>query len=183
MKPCGLGEGAYEDGPQYPTKPINAVVIRRQAIWSWFAGGYHTYGNGNVWHFDTLKAESTQLWQEALQSKGATTLRHSKKFLTDIGWWKFMPEGSLFAEGEGSGRTRNVAMRSSDNDAIAVYLAASSTVKLRLDKITGTGKLTAKWTNPATGEERDAGAPERRVESFTTPVGWEDALLYVAAQR
>jgi len=56
-KPCGLGEGAYEDGPQYPTKPINALVIRRQACWSWFAGGYHTYGNGNVWHFDTCKPE------------------------------------------------------------------------------------------------------------------------------
>ena len=39
VKPCGLGEGAYEDGPQYPTKPINALVIRKQACWSWFAGG------------------------------------------------------------------------------------------------------------------------------------------------
>jgi hypothetical protein len=80
-KPCGLGEGAYEDGPQYPTKPINALVIRKQACWSCFAGGYHTYGNGNVWHFDTLKAESTQPWRQALHSPGDVNLKHTRSFL------------------------------------------------------------------------------------------------------
>jgi hypothetical protein len=90
VKPCGLGEGAYEDGPQYPTKPINALVIRKQACWSWFAGGYHTYGNGNVWHFDTCKPELTQTWRLALQSPGAATLQHCKVFLAKIGWWKFV---------------------------------------------------------------------------------------------
>src|SRR5688572_26106581 len=78
IKPCGLGEGAYEDGPQYPTKPINALVIRKQACWSWFAGGYHTYGNANVWHFDSYKPELTEPWKTALNSRGAATLRHIK---------------------------------------------------------------------------------------------------------
>lgn len=30
-KPTGLGEGSYEDGPQYSTRPINALKIRKQA--------------------------------------------------------------------------------------------------------------------------------------------------------
>ncbi len=51
VKPTGLGEGAYENGPEYPTKPITASVIRRQAYWSYLAGGYHTYGNTSIWNF------------------------------------------------------------------------------------------------------------------------------------
>jgi len=182
-KPCGLGEGAYEDGPQYPTKPINALVIRRQACWSWFAGGYHTYGNGNVWHFDTCKPELTQTWTEALRSPGAATLRHVRRFLERIEWWRYGPDASLIVDGEGSGAKRNVAMRSTDGDAIAAYLAAPSTVKLRLDGVTGSGHLTAKWTNPATGEEKEVGAVDRQTRSFTTPAGWEDALLRVRAPQ
>lgn len=179
VKPCGLGEGAYEDGPQYPTKPINALVIRRQACWSWFAGGYHTYGNGNVWHFDTCKPELTQTWTEALRSPGAATLCHTRGFLASIGWWKYSPDPSLIVEGQGSSALPNVALRSADGDAIAVYLAAPATVKLRLDGIAGRQDLAAKWTNPATGEEREVGALDRQTGSFTPPSGWEDALLYV----
>ena len=40
VKPCGLGEGSYEDGPQYPTRPIDALKVRQQAYWSYLAGGY-----------------------------------------------------------------------------------------------------------------------------------------------
>lgn len=183
VKPCGLGEGAYEDGPQYPTKPINALVIRKQACWSWFAGGYHTYGNGNVWHFDTCKPELTQTWKEALRSPGAATLRHSKGFLAKIGWWKFVPDASFFILGEGSGRVRNVAMRSVTGDAVAVYCASPAAITLRLDKITAGDSLAAQWTNPATGEERPAGTFDRQARSFTPPTGWGDALLHVAAQK
>ena len=62
------------------------MIIRRQACWSWFAGGYHTYGNGNVWHFDTCKPELTQTWTEAVRSARAATLRHSRRFLERIEW-------------------------------------------------------------------------------------------------
>lgn len=182
-KPCGLGEGAYEDGPQYPTKPINALVIRQQACWSWFAGGYHTYGNGNVWHFDTCQPELTQTWTEALRSPGAASLRHSRNFLAKIGWWNFVPDATIFAEGENSGRTRNVAMRSLQGDALAVYFAGPATVELRLEKIAVGDHLSAQWTNPATGEERPASTVDRQARSFTPPPGWDDALLHVAARK
>ena len=141
------------------------------------------YGNGNVWHFDTCKPELTQTWKEALRSPGAATLRHAKNFLSKIGWWKFVPDASIIAEGEGSGRTRNVAVRSVDGDALAVYFAGTATVKLRLNKITGGDNLSARWTNPATGEERPAGTVDRQTHSFTPPPDWDDALLQVAAQK
>jgi len=143
---------------------------------------YHTYGNGNVWHFDTCKPELTQTWKEAFRSPGAATLWHAKSFLTKIGWWKYVPDASIIAEGEGGGRTRNVAMRSVEGDALAVYFASSATVKLRLDKLTIGDKLAARWTNPATGEERTAGVFAQHAASFTSPVGWHDARLRVYAQ-
>jgi hypothetical protein len=183
VKPCGLGEGAYEDGPQYPTKPINALVIRKQACWSWFAGGYHTYGNGNVWHFDTCKSESTQTWKAALQSPGAATLRHAKRFLATIEWWKFVPDASLIAEGEGTDRARNVAIRSLEGDAIAVYFASPVPVKIRCEKLSPGENLAARWINPATGEERSAGVFDRQTHAFTPPADWSDALLHLAAQK
>jgi hypothetical protein len=181
VKPCGLGEGAYEDGPQYPTKPINGLVIRRQACWSWFAGAYHTYGNGNVWHFDTCKAELTQTWTAALHSPGAATLRHTRRFLETVGWWRFSPDASLILDDSGSGAQRNVAMRSAEGDGIVVYLAAASTVRLRLEGIAPGQPLSARWTNPATGEELAVDVGDRKAGLFTPPSGWEDALLRVSA--
>jgi hypothetical protein len=182
VKPCGLGEGAYEDGPQYPTKPIDALIIRRQACWSWFAGGYHTYGNGNVWHFDTCQAESTQPWTEALRSPGAATLHHAQRFLHTVGWWKLTPDPSLFVEGQGDGRTRNVALRSADGRSVALYFASPSTVKIRWPSIATTGRLAGRWTRPGTGEERPADPVQRSTPSFTSPADWDDALLQVTVQ-
>jgi hypothetical protein len=182
-QPCGLGEGAYEDGPQYPTKPINALIIRKQACWSYFAGGYHTYGNGNVWHFDTCKAELTQPWKEALHSPGAESLKHVKGFLAAINWPNFVPDQSLFAEGQSGGDKLNVAMRSSNNDALAVYLSSGAPVKLHLDKLAASASLTAKWVNPATGQELTVALPRNPPNSFTPPAGWSDAFLHVATGK
>lgn len=181
IKPCGLGEGAYEDGPQYPTKPINALVIRKQACWSYFAGGYHTYGNGNVWHFDTLKAELTQPWKEALHSPGAASLTHVKDFLTRIDWPKFVPDQALFPDGQGTGATLNVAMRRSDGGAAAVYLSSAAPVKLRLETLRANGPFQATWTNPANGETKSFGRVAKETAAFTPPAGWTDALLLLKA--
>jgi len=182
-KPCGLGEGAYEDGPQYPTKPIDALVIRKQACWSWFAGGYHTYGNGNVWHFDSLKAESTQPWKEAVRSRGATTLGHSKNFLESLEWWNLIPDQTFFAEGKGAAAKLNVAMRTAKTNAIVVYLSSPAPIQLRLEKLTGGSIASAKWTNPSTGEQRPGGVFARQTQAFTPPAGWADALLAVQAKQ
>lgn len=183
VKPCGLGEGAYEDGPQYPTKPIDGLVIRKQAAWSYFAGGYHTYGNGNVWHFDTCKPELTQHWIEALRSNGAETLANLKRFLHEIDFAKHVPDQSLIAEGQGEGKNLNVALRSASGDGIAVYLSGPGTIQLQLQKITTAGELVARWVNPATGEERGGGPYQKQPTSFTAPAGWADALLHVTVNR
>ena len=92
-------------------------------------------------------------------------------------------DDALIAEGEGSGRTRNVAMRSVEGAALAVYFASPATVKLRLEKITVGNRVSARWTNPATGEKRAGGTFDRQARSFTPPPDWGDALLHVAAPQ
>ena len=71
-KPTGLGEGAYENGNQYKF-PVNALAIRQQAYWSYLSGGYHTYGNTDVWNFSSYKGEAFQDWKLALHRPGPRT--------------------------------------------------------------------------------------------------------------
>jgi hypothetical protein len=176
-KPCGLGEGAYEDGPQYPTKPINALVIRKQACWCYFAGGYHTYGNGNVWHFDSLPAESTQQWKDALRSPGAESLRHIRRFLESIEWWRFTPDPTLIQEGQGTGDNLKVALRDAESGAIAIYFSNRAPIKLKLDP-----RLTkARWVNPSDGREQTIKRADLP-DSISPPAGWSDSFLHLSPQ-
>lgn len=176
-KPCGLGEGAYEDGPQYPTKSINDLVIRKQAYWSYFAGGYHTYGNGNVWHFDSCKAELTQPWKAALNSPGARQMRILRKFLDTIGWSKFIPDQRLLGDAQGTGVNLNCAMRAPEIDAFVFYLASTNRIPLTLPS--ASKPYSGKWLNPATGEEQGAGELSGKSANVALPEGWKDGLLHV----
>src|SRR5262249_567684 len=133
VKPTGLGEGSYEDGPQYPTRPIDALKIRKQAYWSYLAGGYHTYGNTNTWNFGCYKPEGTQDWKAALDSPGAAHLSVLTRFFTSLEWWQLIPDQPAFAGGPGSGETLNAAMRSNNGNRILVYLSSPAPVWLRLD--------------------------------------------------
>ncbi len=177
-KPCGLGEGAYEDGPQYPTKPINDLVIRKQAYWSYFAGGYHTYGNGNVWHFNSFKGESTQPWKEALYSPGARNLITLRKFFEQVDWSRFIPDQRLLAGFEGNGIDRNCAMRTPQNDAFIFYLTSTNQITLSLGLPIGSSSLSGIWMNPSTGEELQAGKLAQQ-SKVILPSGWKDGLLYL----
>ena len=62
-----------------------------------------------------------------------------------------------------------------------VYLAAKTTVSVNLDKLTApavSGKATATWIDPRTGNSLPAGnSPAKGAQEFSTPQGWEDALL------
>ena len=160
-----------------PTKPIDDLVIRKQAYWSYFAGGYHTYGNGNVWHFNSFKEESTQPWKEALYSAGARNLITLRKFFAQVDWSRFIPDQQLLAGFAGSGIVQNCAMRTPQNDAFIFYLTSTNQITLSLGS--SLGSLSAKWVNPATGEERQVVRFSAEQEKVTVPSGWKDALLFL----
>ena len=106
------------------------------------------------------------------------------RFFTSLEWWELIPDPSVFAEGTGSGEALNAAMRSDAGDRILAYLSNPSTVSLRLDRITTSDKARAVWVDPKTGERAAIGElPTEGTRSFTTPGGWQDALLLVEALR
>lgn len=180
VKPVLHGEGAYEDGPEYPTKPITPHVIRKQAYWAIFAGGFHTYGNSNIWNFGTNPYYVSQDWKDALQSEGANELRVCRAIFESMEWWNFIPDQSIIIEGAGSGDSLNVAMRSQSGDIMIVYFSNSTSATINLEEHNNSESLSAVWIDPKTGEKRDIGTfTDIKTKTFSTPEGWEDGLLIV----
>jgi hypothetical protein len=177
-KPTGLGEGAYEDGSQYQFK-VDALAIRKQAYWSYLSGGYHTYGDTNVWNFGSYKAEASQDWKPALDSPGVAHLSVLKKTLDSMEWWRFVPDSSALV-----GDAKNVAVRSSQEDRILIYVSSPAAVSVHVDKIAASNSVQAVWIDVRTGDRVQAGVvPPSKTASFTLPAGWEDGLLLLAPSR
>ncbi len=183
VKPAGLGEGSYEDGTQYPTRPVDALKIRNQAYWSYMAGGYHTYGNTNTWNFGTFKPEATQDWKAALNSPGVENLSTLVQFFTGREWWKLVPDLAVFAADTGKREMQNAAMSSTDGDSLVVYLPSPATVSLHMEKIATAKSARATWIDPKTGARTTIGVfPTTGTQAFSSPQGWPDALLLVEAE-
>ncbi len=183
-KPVVLGEGAYENGPEYPQGPITPLIVRRQAWWSFMAGGFHTYGQNQMWRMEPG-------WDSTFDTPGAGHVSIMRQILESLPWWDLSPDQGLFAEGVGSERTLNTAMRSPKGNLALAYLSGQCTVFLNLDKI-ATKDVRLTFINPATGERKDAGVfrtgnlngknfPDGQAEHFSTPGHWEDAVLLLQA--
>ncbi len=185
VKPVVLGEGAYEDGPEYPLGPITPLVARRQAWWTFLAGGFHTYGQNQMWRMEPG-------WLSTLDTPGAGHMSILKQVVERVAWWKWVPDQSVFAEGPGSGPQMNAAARSEDGDWMLVYLADKGDVPIHIDKITASAKCKATWYNPQTGEAREAGThatgnlgegtfPKAARQTFRPPSTSGDAVLLIEA--
>jgi hypothetical protein len=184
-KPVVLGEGAYENGPEYPQGPITPLIVRRQAWWAVMAGGFATYGQDQMWR---MQPE----WDQTFDTPGAAHVARMKEIVTALPWWEMVPDQGMFATGVGSERTLNAALRSYRGDRALVYLSSQCTVILHLDKIASKSARVT-WIHPSTGERRDAGTfltgnlngkvfPEGKTQSFTVPGHWEDAVLLLEAR-
>jgi len=188
-KPVLMAEGAYERGSEYGFD-ITPLWIRRQAYYSYMAGGHHTYGHNDSWRI-------LPTWKEALDAPGATQLGILKKnFLDRKEWWHLVPDQAIFAAGGShSGTILNLAARHKNGEWIVAYLGGASTyqwitrylgnnasVSINMDKITGGTRVIAAWIDPRTGRAVAAGNyPNSGVQTFSIPDGWEDALLILEA--
>jgi hypothetical protein len=95
-------------------------------------------------------------------------------------WWELVPDQDLLAEGGCTeGTVLNLAARHRDGRWAMIYLADPASVVVRLDKLAN--PVDACWIDPRTGESQTAGRfTNVGVMSFTTPDGWEDALLVLS---
>jgi hypothetical protein len=184
-KPVVLGEGAYEDGPEYPLGPITPLVVRKQAWWAFLAGGFYTYGQNQMWRMEPG-------WLAALDTPGAAHMGVMKQILGEIDWWQWVPDQSVFVDGPGSGPSLNAAARSADSSWLLIYLADKGHVTIHTDKIITSQRCQATWFSPQTGESVDAGTfptgnlglrvfPEAASHTFQPPSTSEDAVLLIRA--
>ena len=169
VKPVVHVEGAYEAGTEYPSAPITSWHARLQAYWSYFSGGFHTYGHNDMWR-------KTPHWKNALDSKGARQMKILKDFFTSIEWWDLIPDDRMISPIYKSG---HAAMRSANGKTAAFYFSHRSAVNADLN-ILGEDKFIGEWTDPASGEKFCGGefAGRRRIDS---PAVFDDALLLLRA--
>ncbi len=175
VKPVLMAEGAYEAGSEYGFE-VTPLWIRRQAYYSYLAGAHHTYGHNDSWRV-------LPTWKEALDAPGAVQLGIMKRiFLARCEWWLLVPDQSVFASGgQTAGEVLCLAARHRDGQWAMIYLAEKASFSVNMDKMAAAG-VSAFWVNPKTGDAAPAGTfPNSGQRSFSTPDGWEDALLVLEA--
>ena len=175
-KPVIMAEGGYE-GVHF-TKVHGPWLIRRQAYWACLAGGFHTYGHAS----SHLRPPET--WPTWIDSPGAVQMGVCRRILTGLPeWWNLVPDQSLLAAGEGSDMARNVAARCPSAGWALVYLTTGATVSVDLSRVAAGSPTTACWIDPASAARTEIGSVAGTgAASFSTPNGWEDALLLLERQ-
>ena len=159
-KPVLMAEGAYEAGSEYGFA-VTPLWSRRQAYYSYLAGGHHTYGHNDSWRV-------LPTWRQALDAPGAVQMGVLKKIFTARKqWWLLVPDQSVFASG---GRTEgdvlHLAARHQDGKWAMLYLADRTSFSVNMSKISA-DKVKVFWVNPTTGDAAaDRTNAEYRREEF-----------------
>jgi uncharacterized protein DUF4038/collagenase-like protein with putative collagen-binding domain len=173
IKPVLMAEGAYEHGSEYGFD-VSPLWVRRQAYYSYLAGAHHSYGHNDSWRV-------LPTWKQALDAPGATQLGVLKKtFLERKEWWHLVPDQSILATGGNTtGQVLNLAARHKDGRWIMVYLGSKATFSVDMSKLASGKAARAFWVDPTRGLPApiQEGFEHRGVRRFSTPDGWEDALL------
>jgi hypothetical protein len=171
-KPVLMAEGAYEAGSEYGFD-VTPLWVRRQAWYSYLCGGHFTYGHNDSWRV-------LPTWKKALDAPGAVQMGVLRKiFLARQQWWRLVPDQGIFAAGGNTGGdVLNLAARHDDGRWVMVYLGAKASFSINMDKFKAGNRAQASWIDPRTGDSAPAGTfPASGVQAFSTPEGWEDALL------
>jgi len=177
IKPVLMAEGAYEQGSEYGFD-VTPLWVRRQAYYSYLAGGHHTYGHNDSWRV-------LPTWKEALDAPGAFQMGILKEIFLDLEeWWYLVPDQSIFCSGgKTTGDVLNLAARHKDGKWIIVYLASKDTCSIDLSKIAAGDEVNASWIDPETGMSTIIGSfPNEGEESFITPDELIDALLLLKSE-
>jgi Protein of unknown function (DUF4038)/Putative collagen-binding domain of a collagenase len=172
VKPVLMAEGAYEHGSEYGFD-VTPLWVRRQAYYSYLAGAHHTYGHNDSWRV-------LPTWKPALDAPGAVQMGILRKvFEARLEWWQLVPDQSIFASGGNtSGKVLNLAARHKDGKWLMVYLGDKADFAIDRSKLFAGIQRRAFWIDPRTGKSVSIGeVPNSGVQQFTTPDGWEDALL------
>jgi len=175
IKPVIMAEGGYE-GVEFG-RLITPLDVRRQAYWTYLAGGHHIYGHNDNW-------QAPARWREWINAPGSGHLGVFRRIITSLDrWWSMVPDQSIIARGVGAGIELNAAGRSAAADWALVYLSGRCTASVRMDRIKTSERMVASWIDPRSGDREVIGTFQYAdVKEFSTPQGWEDALLLLEAE-
>jgi len=175
IKPAVMAEGGYE-GVEFG-RPITPLDVRRQAYWTYLAGGHHVYGHNDNW-------QAPDRWRDWIDATGSCHLGVFRSIITSLRqWWSIIPNQSIIAKGVGAGIELNAAGQSSAADWALVYLSGRCTASVRMDRVKTSEVVAASWIDPRSADRRRVGAFQYAdVKDFSTPEGWEDALLLLEAE-
>jgi hypothetical protein len=176
VKPVLMAEGAYEAGTEYGFD-VTPLWVRRQAYYSYLCGGHFTYGHNDSWRMLPTREKS-------LDAPGAAETGVLKRvFLERAEWWRLVPDQSILAKGgKTEGDVLNLAARHDEGIWIVAYLATKASFSIDMAKFTGGEKAKAIWIDPNSGDSTEIGSfPAKSVREFSTPDGWDDALLVLEA--
>ncbi len=177
VKPVLMAEGAYEAGSEYGFE-VTPLWIRRQAWYSYLAGGHHTYGHNDSWRV-------LATWKKALDAPGAVQMGLLKKIFTARKeWWLMVPDQSVFASGSRTeGDVLHLAARHPDGKSAMLYLADRASFSVNMNKLAAR-KVNVFWLDPKTGNAVPSGQEANAgIKAFATPAGWEDAILVLEAEE
>lgn len=173
-RPAVMAEGGYE-GVEFGNTQ-GPYDIRKQAYWSFTAGGFFVYG-----HNDNYASPAT--WRSWIHSEGVDNIGVFRRTITGLdAWWLRVPDQSIISRGAGAGMSANTACRAGDGSWALVYLSAPTTVSLDTSTLKRGVDFAATWMDPRSGSTTPAGTlGAGEPASYTTPDGWEDAVLLLEA--
>ena len=110
---------------------------------------------------------------------GSCQLGVFRRIVTSLkAWWDIVPDQSIIASGAGNGTDLAAAAKSRVGDWACVYFASPGARMIRMDRIRTADRVIASWVNPITGGRARIGEyPYSKPVTFSTPQGWDDALL------
>ena len=171
-KPVVMAEGVYEGSTGHGFD-VTPLWLRRQAYYSYLAGGHHSYGHEDFWRMG-------RSWRQALDAPGARQMGILKDaFMGRKEWWRLTPgQELLVAGGKTEGRVLTLAARHPEGCWAIVYAASPSRFSVALHKLGAGPQCEAFWIDPGTGNSSERKrCTEAEAQAFTTPGGWDDALL------
>jgi Protein of unknown function (DUF4038)/Putative collagen-binding domain of a collagenase len=172
VKPVLMAEGAYEAGTEYGFD-VTPLWVRRQAYDSYLSGASFTYGHNDSWRV-------LPSWKTSLDAPGAVQMGILKKaFMGRKEWWRLVPDQGVFSVGgRTDGDVPNLAARHKDGLWAMAYLGSKASFAIDMSKLRGVSRVEALWIDPRTGRSTVVGTfPNTGVREFSTPEGWDDALL------